>query len=270
MSYILSILWTVLALVSTVRSTGIIVPLYAWPGTDAWAAVYESVAANPSVPFYLIVNPDTGPGTTEYPEEVYITGIAKLNSYSNVHVLGYTHTNHGTRAKSEVEKDIAAYAKWSSFAGRDISLAGIFFDLTPNGQDQSKLGYFQELSSTSKRSGLDMVIFNPGAKILADVSDCFAAADLIVEYENTYANWMALAPTEHLSAHGNDAKKAIILNQTPVDASIDTVVRLAKNMRLGAIYLAYDDNYMGLSSVPKIAIAFSEKRKARRNSHSAH
>lgn len=270
MSRILSILWTVLVLVSAVRSTGVIVPLYAWPGTDAWSSVYESVAAHPSVTFYLIINPDTGPGTTEYPEEAYITGISKLNSHSNVHVLGYTYTNHGTRAQSDVEKDIAAYAKWCSFAGKDISLAGIFFDLTPNGEDKSKLGYFQELSSTTKGSGLDMVIFNPGAKILADVSDWFAAADLIVEYENTYANWVALAPTEHLSAQGNNAKKAIILNQVPVDANIDTVVKLAKNLRLGAVYLTYDDNYMGLTSVSKIAVAVSGRRKARHNVHSSH
>ncbi|CAG7939279.1 unnamed protein product [Penicillium olsonii] len=269
MLHILSFLCAMLALAHRAQSTGVIVPLYSWPGTDAWTTVYESVAAHPSVPFYLIINPDTGPGTTEYPEESYITGISKLNSYPNVRVLGYTYTNHGTRAKSEVEKDIAAYAKWANYAGKDISLAGIFFDLTPNGEDQSKLDYFQQLSATTKASSLDMVIFNPGAKILADVPDWFAAADFIVEYENTYANWVALAPSEHLSAQGNDAKKAIILNQTPVDASVGNVVKLAKNMGLGAVYLTYDDNYMGLSSVSKIAVAVSQ-RKARHIGHHGH
>ncbi|CAG7996966.1 unnamed protein product [Penicillium salamii] len=270
MFHILSFLCATLALVSTAQSTGVIVPLYAWPGTDAWTTVYESVAAHPSVPFYLIINPDTGPGATEYPDEPYINGISKLNSYPNAHVLGYTYTNHGTRAKSDVEKDIAAYAKWTNYAGKDISLAGVFFDLTPNGEDQSKLDYFQELSSTTKESGLNMVVFNPGAKILADVADWFAATDFIVEYENTYANWMALAPTEHLSKQGNDAKKAIILNQTPADASINTVVKLAKNMGLGAIYLTYDENYMGLSSVSKVAVAVSQRRKVKRKGYTGH
>lgn len=269
MFQILSVLVTVLALASTVRSTGIIVPLYAWPGTDAWNTVYESIAAHPSTPFYLIINPDTGPGTTEYPEEAYITAIAKLNSYSNVQVLGYTYTNHGSRASSDVESDIAAYAKWSSYAGKDISLAGIFFDQTPNGEDKSKLAYFQRLSSAAKNSNLVTVVFNPGAKILADVAKWFAAADFIVEYENTYANWVALAPTEHLSGQANYAKDAVILNQTPADASINTVAKLAKNLGLGAIYLTYDDNYMGLTSVSKIAVAVSQ-RKIRRRGHSRH
>lgn len=269
MFQILSVLMTVLALASIVQSTGIIVPLYAYPGTDAWNTVYDSIAAHSSILFYLIINPDTGPGTTEYPADVYITAIAKLNSYSNVQVLGYTYTNHGSRAISEVKADIAVYAKWSSYAGKDISLAGIFFDLTPNGEDQSQLAYFQQLSSTAKNSNLGTVVFNPGAKILADVAKWFAAADFIVEYENTYADWLTLAPTEHLSGQATYAKDAIILNQTPGDASIDTVVKLAKNLGLGAIYLTYDDNYMGLTSVSKIAVAVSQ-RKVRRRSHSRH
>jgi hypothetical protein len=248
-----------------VQSTGIIVPLYAYPGTDAWNTVYDSIAAHPSIPFYLIVNPDTGPGTTEYPREAYITAIAKLNSYSNAQVLGYTYTNHGSRAISEVEADIAIYAKWSSYTGKDISLAGIFFDLTPNGEDQSQLAYFQKLSSTARNSDLATVVFNPGVKILADVAKWFAAADFIVEFENTYSNWVASAPSEHLSEKATYAKDVIILNQTPVDASIDSVVKLAKDMRLGAIYLTNDDKYLELTSVPKIAVAVSQRKVRRRS-----
>jgi hypothetical protein len=267
MFQILSILMAVLVLASTVQSTGIIVPLYAYPGTDAWNTVYDSIAAHPSIPFYLIINPDTGPGTTEYPEDAFITAIAKLNSYSNVQVIGYTYTNYGSRALSEVEADVAVYSKWSSYAGKDIGLAGIFFDMTPNGEDQSQLAYFQQLSSTAKNSNLGTVVFNPGTKILADVAKWFAVADLIVEFENTYANWLASTPTEHLSGQATYAKDAIMLNQTPVDASIGKVVKLAKNLGVGAIYLTYDDNYMGLTSVSKIAVAVSQ-RKSRRRGHS--
>ncbi|KAJ5856226.1 CAZyme family GH135 [Penicillium soppii] len=268
MFQILSVLVTVLAFASIAQSTGVIVPLYAWPGTDVWNTVYESIAAHPSTPFYLIVNPSTGPGATEYPEDAYITAIAKLNSYSNAKVLGYTYTNHGSRAISEVESDIATYAKWSTYAGTDISVAGVFFDQTPSGEDPSFLPYFQQLSSTTKGSNLNTVVFNPGVKIVADVEAWFAAADFIVEYENTYTNWLALAPSEHFSGEANYAKDAIILNQTPADASIDTVAKLAKNLGLGAIYLTYDDNYMGLTSVSKIAVAVSQRRKVKRRGHS--
>lgn len=251
-----------LALASTVRSTGIIIPLYTWPGNNAWAAVFKSIAAHPSTPFYLIINPNSGPGTTEYPDEVFIAAISKLNSYPNTHLLGYTLTDYGARPQSTVESEIAMYAKWSSYTAKNISLAGIFFDVASNGEDRSKLGYYQQISSTAKKSGLDIVVFNPGAKIMADVAQWFAAADLIVEYENTYANWLASAPTVHLSVNANRPKQAIILNQTPSGANIDTIVQLAKNLGLGAIYLCYDANYMSLVSVPKISVAFAKGRNA--------
>ncbi|OQD87940.1 hypothetical protein PENSOL_c075G08256 [Penicillium solitum] len=265
MFLLLPIIATVLTLASTVISTGLLVPLYAWPGIDAWNTIYDSIEAHPSIPFYLIINPSTGPGDTEYPEEVFITAIAKLNSYSNAKVLGYTHTKQGTRSSSEVEKDIATYAKWATYTGKNIRLSGIFFDEAANGKDPRKLAYFENLSRKSKSSGLSTVIFNPGVKLVADVGKWFAAADFIVECENTYANWVALAPDEHFSTPDHYEKSAAILNQTPGDADVGDVVRLAKDMGLGAIYLASDDNYMSLSTVPKVAVA--QSRSARRRGH---
>lgn len=267
MFLLLPLIATVLTLASTVISTGLLVPLYAWPGIDAWNTIYDSIEAHPSIPFYLIINPSTGPGDTEYPEEVFITAIAKLNSYPNANVLGYTHTKQGTRSSSEVEKEIATYAKWATYTGKNIRLSGIFFDEAANGEDPSKLAYFENLSRNSKSSGLNTVIFNPGVKLVADVGKWFAAADFIVEYEDTYANWVALAPDEHFSTPNHYEKSAVILNQTPGDADVDDVVRLAKDMGLGAIYLASDDNYMNLSTVPKVAVAVAQSRRARRRGH---
>lgn len=267
MFLLLPIIATLLTLASTVISTGLLVPLYAWPGIDAWNTIYDSIEAHPSIPFYLIINPSTGPGDTEYPEEVFITAIAKLNSYSNAKLLGYTHTKQGTRSSSEVEKDIATYAKWATYTEKNIRLSGIFFDEAANGEDPSKLAYFENLSRKSKSSGLSTVVFNPGVKLMADVGKWFAAADFIVEYENTYANWVALAPDEHFSTPDHYEKSAVILNQTPGDADVGDVVRLAKDMGLGAIYLASDDNYMSLSTVPKVAVAVAQSRSARRRGH---
>ncbi|KAJ5959447.1 Spherulation-specific family 4 [Penicillium vulpinum] len=264
MFHLFSLIVTILTLASTVISTGLLVPLYSWPGTDAWNTIYDLIAAHPSIPFYLIVNPSTGPGDTEYPEDVFITAVAKLNSYSNAKVLGYTHTEQGTRASSEVEKDITTYANWATYTGKNIRLSGIFFDEASNGEDTSKLAYFQNLSRKSKSSSLNTVVFNPGVKLKADVAKWFEAADFIVEYENTYANWVALAPNEHFSTPDHYGKNAVILNQTPEDASIDDVVNLAKDMGLGAIYLAPDGDYMSLATVPKVAVAVEQSRSARR------
>ncbi|KAJ5164367.1 Spherulation-specific family 4 [Penicillium coprophilum] len=265
---LLSIIAAVFTLASTVVSTGLLVPLYSWPDTNAWNTIYDTIAAHASIPFYLIINPSSGPGNTEYPEDVFITAIAKLNSYPNTQVLGYTYTKQGTRDSSEVEKDIDTYSKWATYAGQNIRLSGIFFDEAPDGEDPSKLAYFQNLSRKSKSSSLNTVVFNPGVKLKADVAKWFEAADFIVEYENTYANWVARDPDEHLSTSEYHGKDAVILNQTPEDASVDDVVRLAKDMGLGAIYLASDDDYMSLATVPKVAVAVAQNRSARRRGRS--
>ncbi|KAI3172813.1 CAZyme family GH135 [Penicillium roqueforti] len=267
MFQLLSVIATLFTLASTAISTGLLVPLYAWPGTDKWNTLYDSIAAHPSIPFYLIINPSTGPGDTEYPEDVFITAIAKLNSYPNTKILGYTYTNQGTRDSSEIEKDIAIYAKWASYAGQNITLSGTFFDEAANGEDPSKLAYFENLSRKSKSGNLTTVIFNPGVKLVADVAKWFAAADFIVEYENTYASWVASAPDDRFSTPDNYGRDAVILNQTPEDANIDNVVRLAKDMGLGAIYLASDDNYMNLTTVTKVAGAVAQNQIVRRRGY---
>jgi hypothetical protein len=256
----ISILAIVLVLSSPALSTGLLIPLYSWPGTNAWDTIYTSIAAYPTVPFYLIVNPSTGPGETVYPEAAFITAIAKLNSYPNARVLGYTHTLHGTRPSFDVENDIAAYANWSSYTERNIALSGIFFDQVSDGEDGSKLAYFQRLAQISKSGGLETVVFNPGVRVVGDVEGWFAAADFVVECEDTYANWIAMAPDEHFAAEGNYGKDAVILNRTPVDVDIGSVVGLAKGLGIGAIYLTHDDNYMSYASVSKVAVAVAQGR----------
>ncbi|KAJ5583390.1 hypothetical protein N7535_002010 [Penicillium sp. DV-2018c] len=257
----LSILATLTTLPSPALSTGLLIPLYSWPGTDTWNTIYTTIAAYPTVPFYLIINPSTGPGETTYPEAAFITGIAKINSYPNARVLGYTYTSHGTRPRSDVENDIAAYANWSSYKEHNIALSGIFFDQVSDGEDGSKLAYFQSLARVARNKGLETVVFNPGVRVVGDVGAWFAAADLVVECEDTYANWVAMGPEEHFAAMGDYGKDAVILNRTPVDADIGSVVGVAKGLGIGAIYLSHDEDYMSYASVPKVAVAVAQERR---------
>ncbi|KAJ6062869.1 uncharacterized protein N7446_006989 [Penicillium canescens] len=223
---IFSTIATIFTLVSAVQSVAVLVPLYTWPGTDSWQPVYDSLEANPYTTFYLIVNPQSGPGSTEFPQNIFITAFAKLNSYSNAKLLGYI----STRSLRLLQLGL--------LPRKNIAVDGIFFDEGSNGQDTTKLAYYQQISKTAKNSHLNIVIFNPGAKIMADTPEWFAAADFIVEYENTWANWVSLAPTEHLSNMEYYHKIAII-------------------MGLGAIYLTYDNDYMtdqSVLSVSKVAV----------------
>jgi hypothetical protein len=257
---IFSIIITVFTLVSAVQSVAVLVPMYIWPGTNNWQPVYDAIEAHPYTTFYLIVNPQSGPGPTEYPEEVLITAFAKLNSYSNAKLLGYISTTYGSRAIAEVESEISVYSKWSTYEAKDIAIDGIFFDETSNGQDASKLAYYQQVSRTAKRKRLNFVTFNPGSRIAADTAQWFAAADLVVEYENTWANWVALEPALHLSDERFYRKTAIMLRETPSDDNVTDVSVMAKSMGLGAIYLTYDDSYMtdqSVLAVSKVAVSLA-------------
>lgn len=53
-----------LAYTSVVSSTAVLLPLYVYPDDGAWNSVYKAITANPSVPFYVVVNPDDGPGSS--------------------------------------------------------------------------------------------------------------------------------------------------------------------------------------------------------------
>ncbi len=84
-------------------SLHIILPLYLYPDSSAsaWGNITATVAAYPAVQWEIVVNPNSGPGTTSYPTDPnIIAGIAKLNSYPNVHTVGYVDTAHGQKALS--------------------------------------------------------------------------------------------------------------------------------------------------------------------------
>ncbi|KAH7720219.1 cell surface spherulin 4-like protein [Aphelenchoides avenae] len=122
----------VLASLGTVASaaTSVLLPLYVYPSNGGWDPVYAAVSANPSVDFLVVVNPDSGPGAGTYPNSDYVTGIAKLNSYSNVKTIGYVHTTYGKDPTSVIEKNITKYAGWSDYTSQNIAVQGIFFDET--------------------------------------------------------------------------------------------------------------------------------------------
>jgi hypothetical protein len=56
------IIATALAWACAVSSMAILLPLYIWPSGDVWDPVYDAIASHPNIPFYVIINPSSGPG----------------------------------------------------------------------------------------------------------------------------------------------------------------------------------------------------------------
>jgi hypothetical protein len=73
------------------------IPLYTHPTDGTWAAVIRAKKAYPDVPFVAIINPDSGPGTSQ--DQNYESGIKDLQA-AGVVVLGYVTTGYATSSYS--------------------------------------------------------------------------------------------------------------------------------------------------------------------------
>ncbi|KAJ5928795.1 Spherulation-specific family 4 [Penicillium verhagenii] len=238
-------------------STCILLPLYIWPTDNTtWGPVFEAASDNPDINFKVIVNPDSGPGDTTYPETEYITAIAQLNSYDNVVVLGYIPTEYATRAVSDVETDISTYSGWAAYTEKNITISGIFFDEAPRTDDTSLISYMTEVADNARSHSMNTIVFNPGTKLEEGaVNGYFDAADLIVEFENSYDTWVDAVPADEFSAVADYSKDAILLYSAPTDANYETVIAEAKEMGLGAAYLTNTDDYKSADTILKVTAA---------------
>jgi hypothetical protein len=97
------------------------------------------------------LNPDSGPGTTPFPNGDFYPQIAKLNQYSNVEVVGYVHTSYASRNISAVLADVATYSGWAANSS-SIALNGIFFDEAPSDYSQDASTYMATIDQAVKNA----------------------------------------------------------------------------------------------------------------------
>jgi hypothetical protein len=162
-------------------------PLYIYPSSNAWAPLYTAIASNPHLLFQLIINPNSGPGSTQYPSSDYITALAKLNTYPNVQLLGYVHISYCSRPQSDVEKDVSTYAGWSTYSSADISVNGIFFDEAPNSYTAADFTYLTSVTTYARSAfGGGHLNLNPG--VLCD-SRYFTLVDTVNVFEDFYSSY---------------------------------------------------------------------------------
>ncbi|KAJ7627062.1 Spherulation-specific family 4, partial [Roridomyces roridus] len=184
-------LFALLVVVPVHATTGVIVPLYQFPSTSAnWAPLETAMSTFPSMQFYIIINPDSGPGDAgSQPDPAYQTNIQTLRTHSNALLVGYVATGFGTRASADVLQDIETYAGWGAAYGME----GIFFDETMTGFDTEYTSYSHAVRTTAwpgRTTGY--VIMNPGDDI--GNSDYYSLADQIVTFEDTLANFQKESP----------------------------------------------------------------------------
>ncbi len=153
---------------SSAGLTGMIIPLYGYPGSD-WSVVAQAKSANPSVPMIVVVNPSDGPGWSIDPN--FVSGIEMLQS-AGVVVLGYVPTYYGGMPSSTAMSEIQDYSSM-------YHVNGIFFDQMSNIPGYE--WYYSSLSNYAKSIGLWFTVGNAGAQV---PESYIGTVDNIVVYEN--------------------------------------------------------------------------------------
>ena len=224
----------------------ILVPLYSYPGTSAsaWSNVTAAIKAFPQVKWQVIVNPDSGPGTTGCLTDTnYINAISILNGYANVMTLGYVDTDYTNRAYSAVIQDINTYASWWTCKkpGYNISIDGIFFDDVNNTASNTVFTYMQNASNYAYAqvpSDVTPVIFNPGT--LAP-TQLFGYCDTMIEFESLYSLYNNATTIKTIPRSYRDQSAILVTNTPETTAPIASLVHTMAYYQIEAVYFTTDE-----------------------------
>ena len=218
-----------------ISSLNILLPLYLYPGDggSAWDPITSTISAYPQIQWVVVINPNSGPGTTgsSPPDANQAAGIAKLNSLSNVKILGYVLTGHGSRDPAAVTTDVDTYASWGS-------IKGIYFDEAS--ADPSMYSFYQTAAdhARSKISGA-YIAFNPGT---VTPTQYFDYCDLSVQFEASLSDYNSQAPIGKVPDQYH-AKTGLQIYSTPADTDVDSIIQTAAGEGVGAIFFGVDCCY---------------------------
>ncbi|KAF2182336.1 hypothetical protein K469DRAFT_586460 [Zopfia rhizophila CBS 207.26] len=202
-----------------VAKSAVLLPLYIYPEAGKWDTLHSTVAANPTLHFTIIVNPNSGPGYAPWwPNSDYLRELPKLNAAPNVRTVGYVRTGRAQRDIAEVRQDIAAYAGRSSEPG--LGVEGVFFDETPNLYSEEVKTYLDQITQDVKDStgilGDRTVIHNPGTSVNKELANPGPDITTVVEQDYTtyntkeYQDWLATNPY-------NRSRSSYMVYATPGD-----------------------------------------------------
>lgn len=199
-------------------AVNLLVPGYQYPTVgNLWPQINNSV---PQVK-YVIANPASGPGSS--PDANYTAAITAAVA-AGITVLGYVDTNFGAVSTSTVQTNVGL---WNSLYG----VTNIFFDRTAT--SSGSLPYYTTVTGyvTGKK------VLNPGA--MPAVAGYMSIADIVIVYEDIYANWhnlaTAIAGAPWFSAFPPSKYAAVVYNVPSWNAAA-TLMANAKSYGVGNVY----------------------------------
>ncbi|KAJ7164188.1 Spherulation-specific family 4-domain-containing protein [Mycena filopes] len=215
--YVAFLLATQLFVVPCIQALGILLPLNIYPNSNctSWAPVSAAISTQPRAKWYIIVNPDNGPGPTD---ATYQSCVSKIPASDGQIIMGLVDTLGGN-----VDGDIDTYAGWDS-AARPV---GIFFDNVSPTAD--RLSTYQAYVSHARSKGFTFIGLDPGETTDASF---FSMADLVNTYEDSYSAFNAN------SLSGTVSKQSVILVDAPASGSYSTVINQLEAAGAAAVYIS--------------------------------
>ncbi|KAJ6476241.1 Spherulation-specific family 4-domain-containing protein [Mycena sanguinolenta] len=201
-----------------IQALGILLPLYLYPDTNcaAWSTVSEAISANSNAQWYIIINPDNGPGATD---ELYQTCVSHIPASANQIIMGYVDASGGN-----VNAEVDTYAGWPTSSRPD----GIYFDnISPT---TSQLSKYEGYISHAKSDGFTFIGLDPGEAV--SDSSYFSIADLINTYEDSYSSFNPSSLT------GTMSKQSVILVNSPTTGTYTSVISQLESLGTEAVYIS--------------------------------
>jgi len=162
------------------------VPSYIYPsgtGATQWSAL---ATAATSVPTTVILNPNSGPGTTQ--DANYVAAVAKVHAAGGK-VIGYVSSSYTNRSLSAVVQDINTYQAL-------YQVDGFFIDEMTADSTTAHIQFYQSVYNYIKGLSPNYTVTgNPGTNV-PEIYASLPVADQLVVFEDSakhYANYAPLA-----------------------------------------------------------------------------
>jgi Spherulation-specific family 4 len=204
----------------------LLVPAYFYPiraGLNDWNRLARDAG---SVNIEAILNPASGPGTSQDPN--YVVVVDKLRAAGG-NVFGYVSTRYGDRDMTAVKSDIDQYVLF-------YDINGIFIDEMANSQE--RLPYYEELYQYIKGVRSDFkVIGNPG--MAYTLEGYLRAADTLVIFEGSgalYGEFRPMVTAPWVANYPRDRFANIVYAATSKSDLIHALAQAGQN-RAGSVYI---------------------------------
>ena len=244
----------------------VLLPLYIYPEAGLWDPLFTAASTYPNVNFQVIVNPWTGPGEGDCPDESFTTAMQQIHEHANIKTLGYVHTANSwdcgqsgtdicvTSAPiEELKANVTKYQNWGSQECGNLPVDGIFFDESPSLADQDQISYMREASSFAKNTlthAGKITMFNAGTGV--ESNTYWDLADYICVLENSGSEYDG-SSTDDLTAGGKYADQAtyILYNYEGDQAQLQQDVQAIFGEGIAGLsvtdtdgYISWSDNWM--------------------------